>query len=122
LNIVGFALADAATRQEMTRVAALTGGAVFDARDAAALRGAIDRSLAIPFDVLEATGKRVGGGLTGGSVSVPEGVYTVVLHPAGDPVTIRGVRIRYGGSTRVVLTRDGGEIGFRVIAPDRGQR
>lgn len=117
LNIVGFALADPQTRREMARVAALTGGAFFDARDGRALRAAIDRALAFPFEVLEATGRRVGGGMTGTALGVPQGVYTVVLRPAGAPVTIRDVRVRYGTVTRVVLTKDGGEIGFRVIGP-----
>jgi Mg-chelatase subunit ChlD len=117
LNIVGFALADARTRREMARVAALTGGAFFDARDGRALRAAIDRALAFPFEVLEATGRRVGGGVTGTGVGVPQGVYTVVLRPAGAPVTIRDVRVRHAAVTRVVLTKDGGEIGFRVIGP-----
>jgi len=92
-------------------------GAFFDVRDGRALRAAIDRSLAFPFEVLEATGRRVAGGMTGTAVRVPEGVYTVVLRPAGPPVTVRDVRVRCGVVTRVVLTKDGGEIGFRVVGP-----
>jgi len=62
LDVVGFALADEATKREMEQITALTGGHFFDAKDAKALPGAIARALAAPYDVLDAAGHRVTGG------------------------------------------------------------
>lgn len=118
LNIVGFALAEAAVRQEMDRVAKLTGGKFYDARNARALQQAIQQSLAVPYDVLDAAGTRVGGGVTGqGTVKVPEGIYTVVVRAAGTPIQIPNVRITANGFTKVVLKKEGQEIGVQVLGP-----
>lgn len=118
LNIVGFALADASTKRDMERVARLTGGMFFDAGNAKALTAAIRQALAVPFDVLDAAGTRVGGGLTGqGQVSVPEGIYTVVVRAAGSPITVPRVRVAPDGATRVVLKKEGQEIGVQVLGP-----
>jgi Mg-chelatase subunit ChlD len=118
LNIVGFALADAATKRDMERVAQLTGGKFFDAANAKALTQAIEQSLAVPYEVLDAAGTRVGGGLTGqGTVAIPEGVYTVVVRAAGKPVTVQNVRVAPGGFTKVVLKKEGEEIGIQVQGP-----
>jgi Mg-chelatase subunit ChlD len=118
LNIVGFALADAATKRDMARIARMTGGSFFDAASARALTQAIEQSLAVPYDVLDAAGTRIGGGLTGqAAVSVPEGVYTVVVRAAGRPITVPNVRAAPGGFTKVVLTKEGDEIGIQVHGP-----
>jgi len=117
LNIVGFALADEAVKREMERVARITGGRFFDAKDAAALRQGIEQALAVPFDVLDAAGTPVGGGITGQPVRVPAGVYTVVVRAAGTPITVRDVRVSAGGFTKVALRKEGQEIGVQVIGP-----
>ena len=65
LNIVGFALADAQTKDEMQRVAALTGGRFIDAADAQTLTGAIEQSLAVPYDVVDASGNTIASGRVG---------------------------------------------------------
>ncbi|MDQ7842432.1 MAG: VWA domain-containing protein [Armatimonadota bacterium] len=117
LNIVGFALADEAVKREMERVARITGGRFFDAKDAAALRQSIEQALAVPFDVLDAAGARVGGGITGQPVRVPAGVYTVMVRAAGPPMTVREVRVIPGGFTKVALRKEGQEVGVQVIGP-----
>jgi Mg-chelatase subunit ChlD len=118
LNIIGFALADAATKRDMERVAVLTGGKFFDAKNAQALTQAIEQSLAVPYDVLDASGTRVGGGLTGqGKIDVPEGIYSVVVQAAGKPITIPNVRIAQNGSTKVALKKEGQEVGIQVLGP-----
>ncbi|HEU5300106.1 MAG TPA: hypothetical protein VFW08_11490, partial [bacterium] len=81
------------------------------------LRASIQQALAVPFDVLDAGGQRVAGGITGQPVRVPEGVFTVVVRAAGTPITIRDVRVRAGGFTKVALRKEGQEIGVRVIGP-----
>ncbi|MDQ7848883.1 MAG: VWA domain-containing protein [Armatimonadota bacterium] len=118
LNIVGFALADPATKRDMERVARLTGGMFFDAANAAALTQAIQQSLAVPYDVLDAAGRRVGGGLTGqGPIELPEGIFTVVVRAAGEPITVPGVRVALNGFTKVVLKKEGREVGVQVLGP-----
>ena len=118
LNVVGFALADEATKREMQQIAELTGGHFFDAKDAKALRGAIAQALAVPYDVLDAAGSRVASGLTGQEpIAVPEGVYTLVVRAAGTPITLADVRVAYDQFTRVELKKEGQEVGTRVLGP-----
>jgi Mg-chelatase subunit ChlD len=118
LNIVGFALAEAAVKQEMERVARITGGKFYDAQDARSLRQAIQQSLAVAYDVQDAAGARVGGGLTGESpIKVPEGIYTVTVRTSGRPVIVRSVRVRYNAFTKVALRKEGQQIGVKVSGP-----
>ena len=118
LNIVGFALAEAAVRSEMDRVAKITGGKFYDAQNAKALRQAIQQSLAVPYEVHDAAGAKVAGGLTGETaISVPEGVYTVSVNAAGTPIVVPNVRVRHNGSTKVVLKKEGQEVGVQVLGP-----
>ena len=118
LNVVGFALGDEATKREMQQIAELTGGHFFDAKDAKALRGAIEQALAVPYDVLDAAGSRVASGLTGQEpIAVPEGVYTLVVRAAGTPITLADVRVAHDQFTRVELKKEGQEVGTRVLGP-----
>jgi hypothetical protein len=118
LNIVGFALADPATKRDMERVARLTGGMFFDATNAAALTRAIQQSMAVPYDVLDAAGTRVAGGLTGQEpINVPEGIFTVIVRAAGQPITVPRVRVAPNGFTKVVLKKEGREVGVQVLGP-----
>ncbi len=118
LNIVGFALADLATKQEMERVARITGGRFFDASNAKTLTKAIEQALAVPYDVVDAAGTKVAGGVTGqGTVNVPEGIYKIVVRAAGKPIDVLNVRITAGGFTKVVLKKEGQEIGVQVQGP-----
>ena len=118
LNIVGFALADAATKAEMERVAKITGGRFFDASNAKTLTAAIEQALAVPYDVVDAARTKVGGGVTGqGTVRIPEGIYTIIVRAAGKPIEIPNVRIAAGGFTKIVLKKEGQEIGIQVVGP-----
>jgi hypothetical protein len=117
IEVVGLALAEEAVKREMTRVAELTGGRFFDAKNAETLRQSIEQALAVPYDVLDAVGKKVGGGLTGQGTSVSEGTYTVVVKAGGKPITIQNVRVVSNRSTKVELRREGQEIGTMVVGP-----
>ena len=118
LNIVGFALAEAAVRAEMDRVAKITGGKFYDAQNAKALRQAIQQSLAVPFEVRDAAGVKVAGGLTGeAAITVPEGIYTVSVSAAGKPILVPNVRVRHNGATKVALRKEGQQIGINVTGP-----
>jgi len=118
LNIVGLALADEATKKEMQRIAGLTGGQFFDAKDTKGLRGAIEQALSVPYEVLDGAGDKVTGGITGQSaIQVPEGMYTIVVAASGKPVRIPNVRIAQNKTTKVELKKEGKEIGTRVVGP-----
>jgi von Willebrand factor type A domain len=118
LNIVGFALANRAAKQEMQRLAELTEGHFFDAKNGKGLREAIEQALAIPYDVFDASGAKVRGGLTGqGTIEVPEGIYTVIVQTTGKLITIPEVRVTQNGLTKVELKKAGQEIGVQVVGP-----
>jgi len=81
VNVVGFAFADNASKMEMQRIAELSRGRFFDAKDVRELRDAIQGALAVPFDVLDDSNVSVGTGLVGrAAISVPEGTYKILLH------------------------------------------
>ena len=118
LNIVGFALADQATKDEMAKVTALTNGKFFDARDAKGLQKAIEEALAVPYDVLDDSGAKVASGVTGaGTTSLPTGIYTVVIQATGKPITIPDVHIQENGATKVELKKEGEEVGVKISGP-----
>ncbi len=118
LNVVGFALADAATKRDMERVAAMTDGKFFDAQNAKALTQAIQQALAVPYDVVDAAGTRVGTGVTGQDrIALPEGVYTIIVRASGKPIFVPDVRIAPGGFTKVLLRKEGQEVGIQVQGP-----
>jgi Mg-chelatase subunit ChlD len=115
LNIVGFALADAALKADLGRLAALANGQFVEAKDAGSLRAAIEQSLAVPYTVLEASGAKVGGGVTGrGLTTLPEGVYTVRVD-ADQPITIDDVHITARQVTTIELKKEGREVGVQVV-------
>lgn len=118
LNIVGFALADQATKDEMAKVTALTNGKFFDARDAIGLQKAIEEALAVPYDVVDDSGSKVASGVTGaGILSLPPGIYSVVIQATGKPIMIPDVHIQENGTTKVELKKEGEEVGTRVLGP-----
>lgn len=117
VNVVGFALADEATKREMRRVAELTGGVYLDAQDAEQLSAAMRHSVAVPYDVLDAAEEVVAQGAVGqGALEVPAGVYAVAVHIAGTPVLIDGVGVTSEAPTQVQLLKAGDTIDVRVVA------
>ena len=117
LNIVGFALADAALKTELRRLAEQAQGQFFEAKDAPSLRAAIEQSLAVPYEILDATEVKIAEGTTGGAVvEVPEGVYTVRVK-SENPIDVRRVRIAAGQTTTIQLKKEGQQLGVHVAAP-----
>ena len=118
LGIVGFGLTDAADRAAMAKVAALGGGAFHDARDEATLAAAIDRAMAVPFVVVDATGAVVGRGTVGAEpITVPVGELAVRIDSAATPIVIERVVVAAGQATTVELRKVGDEVGTRILAP-----
>jgi Mg-chelatase subunit ChlD len=122
LNVVGFALADAALKAELRRLAEQTKGQFVEAKDAQSLRAAIERSLAVPYEVLDATDTKVAEGVTGQAVTeLPEGVYTVRVR-ADKPIDVANVGIAAQQTTTIELKKEGREVGVHVVGAGRGGR
>jgi von Willebrand factor type A domain len=117
LEVIGLAFADRASKQQMEEIAHMTGGQFHEAKDAKTLVQAFQRTLAVPYDLVDSTGEKVTDGLTGQSqIKAPEGTFTVVIH--GDkPIKIPNVRISRNRLTRVALKKEGQEIGVQVHGP-----
>lgn len=117
LEVIGLAFSDRASRAQMEEIAQMTGGRFHEAKDAKTLVQAFQRTLAVPYDLLDAAGEKIADGLTGESqIKAPEGVFTVVIH--GDtPIRIPNVRIARDRATRVALKKEGQEIGVQVQGP-----
>ena len=115
LNVVGFALGDRESKQQMQTIAEMTGGKFYDAASAAGLRDAVERSvvkdtLSLPFALLDADGVEVVRGTTGNkSIAAPEGVFSLRVETGTKPVMIPNLRIVAKSSARVQLTKEGDE-------------
>lgn len=84
LNIVGFAIDDAALERQFESWAALGGGRYFSARDQAALGAALAEAVRTPFAVFDESGSQVGRGVVDGEpLTLAAGRYRVVV--AGTP-------------------------------------
>src|SRR5256885_16769486 len=101
----------------MAKVTGLTNGKFFGARDAKSLQKAIEEALAVPFDVLDDSGAKVATGVTGtGTISLPTGVYTVVLQATGKAITIPDVHIQENSATKIELIKESEEVGVKASA------
>jgi hypothetical protein len=101
VNIVGFALDDAALKDTFRDWAKLGGGAFFEATDKDTLAAAMDAAVQPEFDVVDASGAVVGHGTVGGEpIEVPAGPYTVRILSAPER-EIPGVTVAPGEITTV---------------------
>lgn len=101
VNIVGFAIDDDALKDEFRSWAELGGGEYLDAGEADALAGALERSLRIPFDVVDGDGDVVASGFVGETtVEVPAGEYSVRIRAATDR-WVRGIQLAPGDQREV---------------------
>ncbi len=101
VNIVGFAIDDAALQAQFEAWATLGGGAYFNATNAEELRTALRDALRAPFRVLAADGTVVATGTVGdAAVTVPAGRYTVEVLTA--PIQ-RFDAVEVGGEAEVTI-------------------
>lgn len=120
VDVVGFALGDEASRAAIKRVADVSEGRFFDAQDREGLRESVGKTLALPYDVLDAAGERVARGKLGDeTVELPEGVYRVTVPSTAGTVTISDVRIGRDHTTRIRLGRDGQDVVGQVGLPGK---
>ncbi|NIR32275.1 MAG: VWA domain-containing protein [Gammaproteobacteria bacterium] len=118
VDVVGFALADPAVKEEMIKAVKASGGSFHDAQNPESLSRSIRQALAPSYDVLDSAGKRVGGGVVGrGPIELAQGVYTVVIQAGGAPIEFRDVRIVQDKATEIRLEKQGQEIGREWAGP-----
>jgi NAD(P)-dependent dehydrogenase (short-subunit alcohol dehydrogenase family) len=102
VNIVGFAVDDAALQATFEQWATLGGGSYFNANNAGELDAAVNQALAAPFRLLDATGAEVASGVVNGeAVALPAGIYTVEV--LTEPVQQSTVTIAGGEAVTVTV-------------------
>lgn len=80
LNIVGFAIDDAALEARFKSWAVQGGGDYFPANDSAGLRQSVAAALSVPFEVFNASGESVAKGLVDGqAIELAQGEYRVLV-------------------------------------------
>ena len=99
VNIVGFAIDDAALEASFAAWAALGGGAYYAAADRDELGEALTQAMAGRFTVRDATGDIAASGRTGSALALPAGEYAILWGDGREtPVTLDA-----GASVTVVL-------------------
>ncbi|MBE9552502.1 MAG: VWA domain-containing protein, partial [Proteobacteria bacterium] len=106
IDIVGFALNEDEVKQDMLKAAQAGGGAFYDAQDREALSAAIDRSLGVPFDLVDERERVIASGVTGVTVEVPPGSYTMVLKTAKGDMSFPDIVIEEAAATGLTLSRN----------------
>ena len=102
VDVVGMAVTDKRARRTMRNWAQAGNGSYFDARDPAGLARSLVAALSAPFDVFDATGAKVAGGIVGGpAIQLPPGVYKVVV--STDPQVVFDAVV-LGSDQSVTLT------------------
>lgn len=101
VNIVGFAIDDAALQASFRYWAELGGGSYHDAASADALAASMSSALRTPFEVLDTQDRVVAAGLVGGpAISLPAGIYKVRAAAFESSVTVES-----GKEARVTASR-----------------
>jgi hypothetical protein len=95
VNIVGFAIDDAALAVTFRHWADAGSGMYFDAKDAAGLSNALSQAMRPAFEIVNAQGQVIAEGLVGGDkVSAMPGSYSVRLKGRADGARAVAVRAR----------------------------
>ncbi len=118
LNVVGFAIDDEHVISGLKNLARAGQGRYFGADNARQLSLMIRRSLAVTFDVVDASGLVVATGIVGKtSINVPEGNYKIYVYPAGERIVLKNVLVNQKSLTRIELKKEGGIIGVNRLKP-----
>ena len=118
LHVVGFAVNDPKTREQMEQATKAGKGRYLDAADQQGLKTAMAKTLAIPYIVRDSRGVEVAKGVAGEELSLPSGYYDVVLDSPKGQLVQRNVLVEPSRRTLMRVTKDGPKIGVQVVAPD----
>ena len=101
VNIVGFAIDDAALEAQFAAWSELGGGRYFSAQDQGGLSDALEEALQLPYTVFDAGGAVVAEGLVGGEpIELERGVYRVAVKTSPQQL-FENVEVR--GEDEIVL-------------------
>ena len=115
LNIVGFEIDDSAVRDELARVAELTGGTFIRSEDGGALQKALLATLRPTFAVTDHSGNVVGRGLIDGEpITIPVGRYKLRIDSTAALLDETAISIQDDRTTTVRLTEAGSRIAVNV--------
>jgi hypothetical protein len=104
LEIVGFAIDDAALKQQFESWAEQGGGRYFDATDATSLENSMAEALQVPYTVFDQGGTQVAKGtVDGDALELPAGFYRISI--ATSPATIIE-NVEIPGEQEVILPLD----------------
>ncbi len=117
LHIVGFAVKDPLTQEQMQIAAEAGGGRYLNAADRLGLEKAIAQTLAIPFIVRDSGGREIAQGVAGEELSLPAGFYQIVLDTPQGELIQEEVWVGEGKITLLRVTKDGPKIGVQVLPP-----
>jgi len=102
VNIVGFALDDAALKANFAAWAEAGGGGYFNAGDADELNAALRAAIAVPFEVRRDDRLVARGVVNGAALELPPGSYDVVIGSA-ERARSRAVNLPSGAAVTIVL-------------------
>ena len=115
LNIVGFEIEDSTVRDELARVAELTGGTFIRSEDGGALQKALLATLRPTFAVTDHSGNVVGRGLIDDEpITVPVGRYKLRIDSTAALIDETAISIQDDRTTTVRLTEAGSRIAVNV--------
>ena len=115
LNIVGFALADPGTKNQMRRIANLTGGRFFDAQDPAELHALLRRALSVTYEVTDEGNERIATGILDGTpIRLPEGNYRLSVRSSGQLLVIPHITIEPNRLRKVALHKQGADVAVHI--------
>jgi len=118
LNVIGFDLRNQASKEMMTRIAAIGGGRFYDADDAQTLKAALREAISASYTVRDATGREVAvGKVDGAALSIPSGFFTVELGAPEGPSRIDEVEIAPDHLTVLQVKKVGDQIDVSVDPP-----
>ena len=113
IDVIGFNVGPEEWRARLSAIARLGGGSYFDAHDAEQLTTALQESIQLSYQVLDAEERQVGVGSVGGApLSLPPGRYRLQL-AADEPITV-DAQITSGQTTLFRLEDDGTQL---VLVP-----
>jgi len=109
IQVVGFDVGqDSATRDQLMEIAAVTGGAYFDASNKEELRRALNLSAPFSYTVYDQRGNAVYTGRLGDDgPKLPAGIYRVVIDTV-PPIVLENVAVSEEETTRITVERTDG--------------
>ena len=115
IHVVGFDIKDDnVAKKQLAGVAKAGHGKLFLAKNATALKGALEELLRAPFQVEDSFGQTIAKGIIGQDpIKVPTGNYRIRITSQPE-IVVDNVRIQANNPTRIELTKQGDNVETEV--------